>query len=100
MAEREDPGPGREAERRVWEAVTLAVALLTARRTGSGVSMADILGDYPREPVIAVLVVLACSFLRDLLAEGAPGPAGEESAMTWLQGLGLAALEESLPPVR
>lgn len=77
-----------------WEGLAGAVALLAARTGGSGASQDEILGDAPRGPVIAALVVVATAALRELRA-ASPGvpPVSDEAIAKMLRDLGLLAAE-------
>ena len=69
-----------------WPGVSSAIALLTARRAGSGDRQADILGDQSLSEVIAALEIIAAGFLQVL----SPGDGGVQV----LEDLGLLALGE------
>lgn len=71
------------------QALSLAVALLTAEHAGTGDTQADILGDAPRGPVIQALVMVSGAFLGCAFSSH-----GAEDALTAaLRRLGLAMLE-------
>jgi hypothetical protein len=66
-----------------WRGMSSAVALLTARRAGSGDRQADILGDQSLSEVIAALEIVAVALL------GASSP---DKGASLLEALGLLAL--------
>lgn len=70
-----------------WPAMSAAVALLTARRAGSGHRQADIIGDMPPGQVITALEIIADAWLEIVM----PG----DTFAAALQLLGLAALEHA-----
>jgi hypothetical protein len=73
-------------------AISQAVALMTAENAATGDTQAEILGDAPREPVIAALVLVANTFTRAILGDQGRGGrmSAEELLAVALQQLGLA----------
>jgi hypothetical protein len=85
-------GPGKRKKRRArqeaptWESIAAAIALITAERTGSGDSVADLIGDQEPARVLRAQALIPGAVL-DVLA---PGQAG-----LVLGHLGLVAAERS-----
>lgn len=83
-----------------WDGIATAVALLTAWRTRSGESLADILGDTEPGPVIATLTMIAGTFVGAIrLADDDVPRISDEGVTDLLRHIGLMALERpGVPP--
>jgi hypothetical protein len=78
-----------------WDAVSTAVALLTAENGGDQGAAGDALGDADREEVVSALVLIGGCVLRELR----PGPGvpaiGHQGAAEVLQAIGLRVAAEA-----
>lgn len=79
-----------------WEAVAVAVALVTAEHGGGGDSLEAIAGDVPLSEIVSALALLAGCFLRELRTAATDATMiSHESAAKVLQAIGLRVLEEA-----
>jgi len=77
-----------------WEAISRAVALMTAENLGTGDSREFILGGFPPGPVIDSLVMVSGCLLRGMLGGGRDDLAAADALASALRVLGKAALKE------